>query len=649
MGRAPLIAVLAAGFLVFTVNLGGYDLWPPDEPRFGQVAREMMQSGNLIQLTINGETYREKPPFLFWLIALASLPFGDVTETTARAPSVVAALIALYFTYRLGLRMFGARVGLCAGFVLLTSLLFWWEARSVRTDMLLTACLSVALYAFWMHHETRSRNGLLIFYAAIIAAVYAKGPPGLVFPLLLAITFYWGRREQRRELRLGWGVLAVLGAVAVWLVPAYTLAPASVEQAPSLGLSENLFRQTIGRFVLGVSKAQPPYYYFVNLPASLFPWTLFLPWVIYFAWKRRREGDAMRLLLCWIVPAIVFFSIGSGKRAVYLLPLFPAFAVLIAYALVELMDAPNRAWMRRTVGTVWSVLLLAVGGFFPVLAYFAWFDTTLHPDLGAFIPPLAKQGISIDYPTLQSIAVFTGCAMVFALHAVYAAIRRQGRSVHFAMAGHFAGLGAVAVTLLFPAINTHKGASDFCGPLRRLTENGVEYRLYSVAFSREEYIFYTKHHHRTFLVDTWPGELPEGIELEEYAAEHRALQSALQRAVEGVPIADWSAITDEELGRLQHNVDAVFELAKAKTDHVQLLRDSLVHALKDFEDELSQPGPAFVFVQQQNWPWLLALHPSLRKFHVLDQEPVGSRRVLIVGNDEGATILVGTGEQASIG
>ncbi|GMU93439.1 MAG: hypothetical protein AMXMBFR4_24970 [Candidatus Hydrogenedentota bacterium] len=639
MNRAPLIAVLAAGFLVFTVNLGGYDLWPPDEPRFGQVAREMMQSGNLIQLTINGETYREKPPFLFWLIALASLPFGDVTETTARAPSVLAALVALYFTYQLGARLFGARVGLCAGFVLITSLLFWWEARSVRTDMLLTACLSVALYAFWMHHESRARNWLLIFYAAIIAAVYAKGPPGVVFPLLLAFAFYWRRKEERRALHLGWGLLAICGALAIWLVPAYLLAPASAEPARTLGLGDNLYRQTIGRFVLGVSKAQPPYYYLINLPANLFPWTLFLPWAIYFAWKRRREGDGMRLLLSWIVPAIVFFSISSGKRAVYLLPLYPAIAVLIAYALVELADAPDRAWVRRVVGTVWFVLLLAVGAFFPILAYFAWFDESLHPDLGAYIPPLAKQGISIDHATLQSIAVFTGCAVAFALHAMYVAFRRQGRSVHFAMAGHFAGLGAVAAILLFPAIDVHKGASDFCAPLRRLTENGVEYRLYSVAFSREEYVFYTKHRHQTFLVDTWPGELPEGIELEDYVAEHRALQGGLRRAVEKVPVADWSAISDEELGRLQHNVNVAFELAKATTDHVQLLRDSLVQALEGFSAELSKSGPAFVFVQQETWGWLIALQPNLRDFPVLDQEPVGSRRVLIVGNRPGAEIV----------
>jgi len=128
-----LIAVLVAAFVVLTANLGGYDLWPPDEPRFGQVAREMMQSGNPFALTINGEPYKEKPPFLFWLITLISFPYGDVTESTARVPSALAALLAVFFTYRLALRLYGVRAAVCAGFVLITTALFWWEARSVRT------------------------------------------------------------------------------------------------------------------------------------------------------------------------------------------------------------------------------------------------------------------------------------------------------------------------------------------------------------------------------------------------------------------------------------------------------------------------------------------------------------------------------------
>ena len=71
--RFPFIAVMAAAFVVFSVNIGGYDLWPPDEPRFGQVAREMMESGNPIALTINDEPYKEKPPFLFWLIVFVGV------------------------------------------------------------------------------------------------------------------------------------------------------------------------------------------------------------------------------------------------------------------------------------------------------------------------------------------------------------------------------------------------------------------------------------------------------------------------------------------------------------------------------------------------------------------------------------------------
>jgi len=634
-----LIAVLVAAFVVLTANLGGYDLWPPDEPRFGQVAREMMQSGNPFALTINGEPYKEKPPFLFWLITLISFPYGDVTESTARVPSALAALLAVFFTYRLALRLYGVRAAVCAGFVLITTALFWWEARSVRTDMLLTGCLSAALYAFWMRHETKSGKWLIAFYASICAAVFAKGPPGVVFPLLLAITFYWGRRDERRALKLHWGLLAIAAVIAIWIIPAYMMAaPSPGAPAQNLGLAENLYRQTIGRFFMGVSKARPPWYYLENLPLNLFPWTLFLPWVIWFTWKRRRENDAMRLLLCWIVPAIIFFSISSGKRAVYLLPLCPAFAILIGYAITALADDPRRAWMRRAVGAIWTVLLIALGVFAIPFGYFAWFDDILYPDIGAYWP-FEGLGVSIHYDMLRAISVLTAAAFVFAIHAFISTVRKQGRTVHFAMAGHFAGLAVIAAGLLMPEVNQFKGASDFCAPLRNLTEAGTGYRLYSVAFSREEYIFYTKHNHVPFLVDNWPLQAPANVDPAEFIAQQRALGKALRNATETVPIADWSKISDAELEKLRAHSESVFSFAKAKSPYVDDFKIAVGNAVRDFAVDVSSGEPAFLIVQEPDWCWLLPFAPELRALPLIAHESVGSERVLLLANAQGAALL----------
>src|SRR5690606_3169661 len=134
--RFVLVSLFAA--VLFFVNLGAYDLWPPDEPRFGEVAREMLLSGDPVVLRINGVFYQEKPPLLFWPICLFSLPFREVTAAAARTPSALAGVATVILTMALARRLGNARTAWTSGVVLATCALFFWEARSVRTDMLLT-------------------------------------------------------------------------------------------------------------------------------------------------------------------------------------------------------------------------------------------------------------------------------------------------------------------------------------------------------------------------------------------------------------------------------------------------------------------------------------------------------------------------------
>ncbi|HEO70026.1 MAG TPA: glycosyltransferase family 39 protein, partial [Candidatus Hydrogenedentes bacterium] len=247
--------LLSVAALLLVTNIDGYDLWPPDEPRFAEVAREMIQSGDFLVPRVNGEPYLEKPPLLFWAIAAASAPFGEVTSVSARLPSIIAALIALLCTYRLASRLMGARVGLWSAIVLMTNVRFAWQGRMGQIDMLLTACLSAAFLAFWRWHETPRRRWLFTFYAAIAMAVYAKGPVGILLPLMLAIAFYWHKRDRRRRLHLFWGMLGIAVAIGAWLIPARMAAATDLGATAGSLVAGNLFRQTVGRFFLGVSHA----------------------------------------------------------------------------------------------------------------------------------------------------------------------------------------------------------------------------------------------------------------------------------------------------------------------------------------------------------------------------------------------------------
>jgi len=647
----PLIFVLLCGAVLFGLNVWGYNLWAPDEPRFAQVAREILQSGDWIVMHVNGEPYYEKPPLMFWTIAAFSLPFGDVTEFTARLPSILGALATLLLTFLLADRMYGKRVAFASSVILMTMALFWWQARTAQIDMYLTAWTTLSLFAFWRHYETREAKWLIAMYGAVAAAVFAKGPPGAVFPLLLAFTFYWRKRDERRSLHLVIGILAVAVLIGLWLVPAYSMAGAE-EDRPRIAqdtfvptIAENLYRQTIGRFVLGVSKKQPPWYYLENLPINVFPWTLFLPWTLYAVWKRRREGPAMRLLLSWTLPAIVFFSISSGKRAIYLLPLFPAFAILFGTTIAELMDSDRATWRRRT-GYLWAALLLLAG--LPAFPLGYVVASGNLEGFGAFLNAwdvpvaVADDGLTV----ILTVLPFCICALLFSIHAVVSARRAQGRMIPYAIAGHFAGLTAVLAVIVFPFINTFKGASEFCAPIRALSEQGEEFRLYSVAFSREGYVFYSKHHHIPFLVEEWPLPVPEGRDPIEVATQQRAMGGVLRRATQDVPISDAGAVSDEELDRLRAAAEAAFGFASAKSDLAGPFREAVTKAVQDFAADFGGPEPAFMYVQTQDWRWLLTLAPALREQHIAGHEAVGSREVLLIANDAGERLL---GELEGIG
>ncbi|MCC6486065.1 MAG: glycosyltransferase family 39 protein, partial [Candidatus Hydrogenedentes bacterium] len=642
--HAPLLFVAGCSALLFGLNIWGYDLWSPDEPRFAQVAREILQTGDWIVMHVNGEPYYEKPPFMFWTIAVLSLPFGDVNELTARLPAVLGGIATVLLTFLLADKLYGRRVALTSAIILLTMSLFWWEARTAQIDSFLTAWTTLTLYSFWRHYESREVKCLLVFYGAIAAAVFAKGPPGVVFPLLLVFTFYWGRRTERRCLHLVLGIAAVAILIGLWLIPAYSMAHAQesrpeTAQGTSVALiAENLYRQTIGRFVLGVSKKQPFWYYLENLPINVFPWTLFLPWTLYTIWRRRREGEAMRLLLCWTLPAIIFFSLSSGKRALYLLPIFPALAILFGTTVLELMDGGHAAWRRRT-GYVWAALLLVLGlPLFP-LAYAA-----ITGSAGPLAPHLATAEWTAGTReeirgAALAILPLCLCSLVFGVHAILRARRDEGRTLHYALAGHFAGLAAAMALCVFPYVNQVKGASDFCAPIRALSERGEEFRLYSVAFSREGYVFYAKHPHIPYLVDEWPLPVPEGRDPLEVAAEQRAMGNVLRKSAQDVPIADMTAVTEAELAKLSAASEAAFAFASAKSTLAAPFKNAIAESVQAFAAEFAGPKPCFLFVQTQDWRWLLPFAPALRSLIVVDHEAVGSRQVLLVANAAGAGLL----------
>jgi 4-amino-4-deoxy-L-arabinose transferase-like glycosyltransferase len=340
MGRNLKIsrAILVLAALLFICNIWGYDLWAPDEPFFGEGAREMVVDGQWVVTHVNGKVNTHKPPLFFWLISLFSLPFGTVLSFTARLPSVLAALGTVVLTLRMGRRMSSEKTAVLAAFALATSYLFWDKARSVQIDALLCLLIWVALSAFetWRTGDLDGRRAGLIFWCAAALAVLAKGPVGLLLPLGVALVTLAFDREIGR-----WRSFA-----------------------PFTG--PLLFTVVCGAWgIHGMHHAQPWWYYAKVLPPQLIPWTFLVPGALLLAWRRRDRDD--RFLLVASLFVVLFFSISTEKRTLYVLPAFPAFALMTARLVGSVLKwdaAPtiSRRWItagQAILGNLLTILGLA--------------------------------------------------------------------------------------------------------------------------------------------------------------------------------------------------------------------------------------------------------------------------------------------------
>ncbi len=355
--------------LLLLPGLGMIDLWEPDEPRIAQVAEELRASehgaSGLVLLRLNGEPYTQKPPLYYWIAAALGAPGGRVAEVPARLPSALAGLALVVLVLVAGPRWVDPRGAVWGAALLLTVREFPHLARRAQFDVLLALFETAALVAFWRLDRgigQRGRN-LALMHGAMGLAVLTKGPVGLLIPLLVVAAYLLAERRLReigRVLPL-WGFALSAGPALLWLAGAVALAPAGF-------LGEAVGENVLGRFLSGTSHERPFYYYLYQFPVDFLPWTLLWPLVVWAGRHRvftaganaeRRRG--WRFLLAWIGASLVFFSLSAGKRGLYLLPAFPAAALLcgdaLALALAERHAVPH--WASRVAAVLAGALVLA--------------------------------------------------------------------------------------------------------------------------------------------------------------------------------------------------------------------------------------------------------------------------------------------------
>lgn len=341
----PLLIFLALFCLLLFVEAPGSSLFDPDEARYAEVPREMNESGQWLVPRLNYVDYFEKPPLLYWANALSIRILGP-SSYAARLPTRLSALgIVLILVFGLRRRL-GDRTALLAGLIYLSSPLPFALGRVNLTDGLLTFFMTLCSYSIYRFLQARDDGRSAAGWAALTglaagAAVLTKGLVGIVLPgaafvLWCAITRKWTRAA---EILLSFAPVVCLAVTVPYFVAVEHAAP---------GFSKFFFiHEHFARYA--TSEAERPGSVFYFLAAFLWgflPWTFFLPSILRRFRPSRRErlfGDPADLWFGLYAGVILlFFSLSHSKLTPYILPMFPAAAILLARTLAEDELSPSR-------------------------------------------------------------------------------------------------------------------------------------------------------------------------------------------------------------------------------------------------------------------------------------------------------------------
>ena len=358
-GKEEYYAILVLCVLclvVFFFQLGSHPLWDVDEGMHASTSKDMVLSGDWVTTRVNGKNFYDKTVLFNWFAALSFLVFG-FTEFAARMPAALLGLGTVLVTYLLGRRLFGPRAGLLGGVVLATGPEFIVLSRSVMHDISLAFFITLALSFFFIAFSTGHRRGvnLVLFYASLGFAVLAKGPIGLLLPGLIIGLFLLvkGRLAFLKEMSLGWGALVFLAVAAPW----YVLISIRNEDY----VSYFFLKQNFGNFLSKVQAHHPEhfYYYVPVLLGGMLPWSFFVPLAVVRPLRQglRNLDDGVLFLLLWFSVIFLFFSAANSKLATYILPAFPAVALLVGRLWDEKMTTAA-AGLRKGIG--WSLAPLPV-------------------------------------------------------------------------------------------------------------------------------------------------------------------------------------------------------------------------------------------------------------------------------------------------
>jgi len=337
--------LLLAGFCTFLFSYGiaQFGLIGADEPRYAQVAREMLDRKDLVTPTLGGKSWLEKPPLYYWQAMIVYSLVG-VSDTAARIPSAIDATILVIAVY-LFFRKFRPTVEVDAALITASCAGVVGFARAASMDMPLTAAFAIGMLAWWAWRESEKRIYLAAFYLFMALGTLAKGPVAPFLAAVVLVTYSAAVREARLIVKTAWlpGILLFLAVALPWYI--------AVQMRNPQFFRAFILEHNLARFSTNLYHHPEPFWYYIPvLLLALVPWIVFV--IAAFAhsirvwWAERAAQSDSELgfrvfLCCWLILPLVFFSISRSKLPGYILPAVPAGALLLADYLRQQLEQQN--------------------------------------------------------------------------------------------------------------------------------------------------------------------------------------------------------------------------------------------------------------------------------------------------------------------
>ncbi|MCX5807516.1 MAG: glycosyltransferase family 39 protein [Proteobacteria bacterium] len=327
-----IIVLILLAYIFLFHGIGDYSLKEPDEGRYAEIPREMIELNDYLVPHLNYVRYFEKPPLFYWAVAASFKCFG-INEWAFRFPNAFSAFLCVTALYIFIRRWINSETAFISSIILMSSFGFFSMSRVATIDMFFSMWLFLSILFFYGYYRENKSFFIYSFYAVLGMATLAKGFVPIMLVAVTIIIFLLTERKISflKKLKLAKGAAIYCLIVFPWFL--------------TISLKEKEFfyffviDQHILRFLTSKHKRTGSiFYFFPVLFGGMFPWSLFIPRSIMQLWNK----SELRLLIIWSCVVFIFFSISKSKLPPYILPIFPSLSILIGYLFYEQWHQPDK-------------------------------------------------------------------------------------------------------------------------------------------------------------------------------------------------------------------------------------------------------------------------------------------------------------------